>query len=96
MLKRPSTKLDGEYKSLNIMCSTSTLQNIYQTFFFAPDYADSIIRKFLFGLKNSGFFDYVLIDTSVSLSHTLGQFMIGSDYLLVPLPPSDDAMDGAE
>ena len=58
--------------------------------------ASTIIRRFFFGLKKDNLFDYVVIDTSPSLSFVLGQLLIGSDYLMVPLPPSEDAMDGAE
>ena len=95
-LKKPVSKVDGKYENLRIICSTPELQSVYETFHNDTNRAGSIIRRFMFGLKDAGEFDYVLVDTSPSLSYVLGQFLIGSDYLMVPLPPSEDAMDGAE
>ena len=95
-LKKPHSEVVSKYENLRIICSTPELQSVYETFHNDTNRAGSIIRRFMFNLKSSGVFDYVIIDTSPSLSYVLGQFLIGSDYLMVPLPPSEDAMDGAE
>ena len=94
--KRPRAKLDSKYENLRIMCSTPRLLNVYQTLYNDPADANSIISRFLFWLKDTGVFDYVLIDTFPNLSSALSQFILGSDYLMIPLPPSTDAIDGAD
>lgn len=92
--KRPSSKVVKNYDSLNIVCSTPELESMYAHF--QSHNEGNIIRRFLFDLKSSGTFDYILIDTSPSLSSSLGQYLLGSDYLMVPVPPSEDAVDGAQ
>lgn len=96
VLKKPRSKIDGKYKNLQIMCSSSKLQTVYNTFNSDSTDAASIIRRFLFWLKDSKLFDYVLIDTFPTMSSALWQFLLGSDYLMIPLPPEQEALIGAE
>lgn len=96
-LLKPRAKIkENKYDNLYIIPAKPELQSVYETFHNDPSYAGSIIRRFLFGLKAAGEFDYIIIDTSPSLSYVLGQFLIGSDYLMIPLPPTKDAVQGAE
>ena len=96
VLSKPRSKMNSKYENLHLMCSTNQLLNVYQTLYIDPTDAISLISRFLFWLKGAKLYDYVLIDTFPNLSTALSQFMLGSDYLMVPLPPSEDAMDGAE
>ena len=96
VLKKPRSSIDGKYKTLQIMCSSSALQAVYNTFNSDSTDAASIIRRFLFWLKDNKMFDYVLIDTFPTMSSALWQFLLGSDYLMIPLPPEQEAMIGAE
>ena len=94
--KRPSSKIVRMYDNLRVIYATPELQSVYEAFQYDANRAGSIIRRFLFGLKSSGEFDYILIDASPALSYILGQFLVGCDYLMIPLFPSEDAIEGAE
>ena len=94
--KRPTSKRITHYDNLRIVCSTPNLQAVYKTFENSPNISSLIFKKFLFGLKKAGEFDYVLIDTNPSFLYVLGQLLVGSDYLMIPITPLEDAIDGAE
>lgn len=92
----PTKKTYKDYANLKIMCANGNLENIYSRYRSDPEHANRIIRKFLGEIRESGEFDYVLIDTQPTLSYLLSQYMLGADYVLVPVTPDDDTFDGAE
>jgi chromosome partitioning protein len=92
----PKTTTRKDYDNLKIMCSNKTLENVYSNFRAKPQYAEGILRKILSSIRQSNEFDYVLIDTQPTLSYMLGQYLLGADYIMVPVTPNDDAFDGAD
>lgn len=94
--KRPYSPVVRKYDNLKIMCSSRELENVYSEFERKGDIARDVMKEFLFGLKEDGEFDYIIIDTKPGLNSLLGHYLYASDYLLIPLPPEEDAMDGAE
>lgn len=83
------------YNSLNIFCTTRELEKVYTEYRAAPEYSDGLIRNLLIEIRESEAFDYIIIDTQPVLSYILGQYMLGGDYVLIPVTPNDDALDGA-
>ena len=85
-----------EYNYLKLMCANRDLENAYSNFRAKPEYSNGLIRDMLGEIRNSNEFDYVIIDTQPVLSYVLGQYLLGTDYIVVPLTPNNDALDGAE
>ena len=83
------------YETLRIFCATRDLEKVYSEYRADPEFSDCLIRDILQEVRESGQYDYVLIDTQPVLSYILGQYMLGSDYVLIPVTPNDDAFDGA-
>ena len=54
------------------------------------------MREMIRNIKDYNQFEYVLIDTQPNLSYFLKQIMMASDYVLVPVEPSEDAFSGAK
>ena len=81
---------------LKIICSSSELESTYTSLKMSADAAEGIITGMLNQIRNDNQqFDFVIIDSQPTLSYALQQFMRGSDYLMVPITPSIDALDGA-
>ena len=83
------------YAKLHVLCATRDLEKVYSEYRATPEYSDCLIRDILLEIKHGGEYDYVLIDTQPALSYILGQYMLGADYVLIPVTPNDDALDGA-
>ncbi len=83
------------YENLSIFCTTRDLEKVYTEYRATPEYSDGLIRSLLIEIQESETFDYVIIDTQPVLSYILGQYMLGADYVLIPVTPNDDALDGA-
>lgn len=84
------------YDNLSIICANKNLENVYSNYRAKPEHANGIIRHLMGDIRQSGEFDYVLIDTQPTLSYMLAQYLMGSDYVIVPVTPNDDSFDGAE
>lgn len=93
---KPQTDIAARYENLHIMCANYNLENVYRTYQSDPLGSASVVRRLLFGLKDSGEFDFIIIDTQPALTYMLGQYMRGSDFVVVPVTPSEDAVLGAE
>ena len=87
---------ENTYKNLKIICAASALERVIATYLANPQESDGIIRDMIRDIKNLNLFEYVLIDTQPNLSYFLKQIMMASDYVLVPVEPSEDAFSGAK
>lgn len=92
------SKTDKEqvYKNLKIICSASALERVIAFYLANPQESDGILRDMIHEIKELKLFDFVLIDTQPNLSFFLKQIMMASDYVLVPVEPSEDAFSGAK
>ena len=90
------TNEDKDYKNLKIICAASALERIIAMYLSTPQESDGIWRDMIREIKNLNLFNYVLIDTQPNLSYFLKQIMMASDYILVPIEPTEDAFSGAK
>lgn len=73
-------RLDGDYSIMNA-------ENIKGTVVFR-----NIIRE----VREMDVYDYVLIDTRPSLANEVGAIFVASDYIMIPVEPTEDAILGAD
>lgn len=84
------------YENLKIIPASSALERIIAAYMSSPQESDGILRKMMRRIKDTGMFEYVLIDTQPNLSYFLKQIMMASDYVMVPVEPVEDAFNGAK
>ena len=87
---------DKFYDNMKIICSSNSLENIISMFAAVPQGSDGVWRDIIREIKNLNMFEYVLIDTQASLSYFFNQIMMASDYVIVPVEPTEDAFSGAK
>ena len=96
--KRYSTKTNirNDYENLKIICSSGDLEHVIMNYTARPQESDGIVRHLMQEIRAAHEFDYVLIDTQPNLSYLLNQIFLGSDYVIVPVEPTEDAFSGAK
>lgn len=73
-------RLDGDYSIMNA-------ENIKGTVVFR-----NIIRE----IREMDAYDYVIVDTRPSLANEVGAIFVASDYVMIPVEPTEDAILGAD
>lgn len=73
-------RLDGDYSVMNAQQVSGTL----------------IFRNIIHEIRELDRFDYIVIDTRPSLANEIGAIFIGSDYIIIPVEPTEDAIFGAD
>lgn len=73
-------RLDGDYSVMNA-------ENVRGTIVF---------RKIINEVRTMDQYDYVIIDTRPSLANEVGAIFVASDYIMIPVEPTEDAIFGAD
>lgn len=87
---------DKKYDNLKIICASSTLEKIIAMYFTMPQKFEGLWNNVISKIKNLNQFEYVIIDTQPNLSYFLSQIMMASDYVIVPVEPTEDSFSGAK
>ena len=73
-------RLDGDYSVMNA-------ENIKGT---------TVFRTIIEDVRKLDAYDYILVDTRPSLNNEVGAVLVASDYVLIPVEPTEDAIFGAD
>ena len=73
-------RLDGDYSAMNA-------ENIKGT---------TVFRTIIEDVRKLDVYDYILVDTRPSLNNEVGAVLVASDYVMIPVEPTEDAIFGAD
>ena len=73
-------RLDGDYSAMNA-------ENIKGT---------TVFRTIIEDVRKLNAYDYILVDTRPSLNNEVGAVLVASDYVMIPVEPTEDAIFGAD
>ena len=85
-----------EYSRIDVIASDIRLDGVYSYMNADNIKGTYIIRNIVNELRKLDQYDYILIDTRPSLNNEVGSALIASNYVIIPIEPTEDAVLGAD
>lgn len=84
------------FPRIKIITSDLRLDKVYAILNAQLVASTGVFRKFIKEIKALNQFDYIIIDTRPSLNNEVGSVMVATDYVMIPVEPTEDAILGAD
>ena len=86
----------NEYSRIDIIISDLRLDGDYSIMNAENIKGTVVFRNFINEIREMDVYDYVIVDTRPSLANEVGAIFVASDYILIPVEPTEDAILGAD
>lgn len=86
----------ADYSRIDVIASDIRLDGVYSYMNADNIKGTYIIRNIVNELRKLDQYDFILIDTRPSLNNEVGSALIASDYVIIPVEPTEDAVLGAD
>ena len=86
----------AEHPNIDIMISDLRLDGMYGYMNGKGALGTMVIKKIVSEVKQLGTYQYILVDTRPSLNNEVAAVLIATDYVMIPVEPTEDAIIGAD
>jgi chromosome partitioning protein len=86
--------IETQYDNIDFIVSEYIIMSEIELLIFPKNHRETIVKKIMRNIIKKGIYDYVIIDTNPTLSILNYNFIVASDYIIIPILYEKFAVDG--